>query len=112
MENVVNHVAVVQIGAEVNSGMGTMGHQPVVHQQELYYDRVWITKQNTPDFWNAPDISTGFLLEHYATTLSLPVGARLRNYWERWLNLGAHPSVVSKLRFGIPLDWAKLPPRV
>ena len=42
---------------------------------------------------------------------NLPVGARLQNYWQTWLNLGAGPKVVKILREGytLPLsDPAKL----
>ena len=33
---------------------------------------------------------------------NLPVGARLQNYWQTWLNLDASPKVVQILREGTP----------
>ena len=33
---------------------------------------------------------------------NLPVGARLQNYWTKWLDLGANPIVVQILKRGLP----------
>ena len=36
---------------------------------------------------------------------NLPVGARLQNFWEKWLDLGAGPKVVQILREGYTLPF-------
>ena len=36
---------------------------------------------------------------------NLPVGARLQNFWQTWLDLGAGPKVVQILREGYPLPF-------
>ena len=36
---------------------------------------------------------------------NLPVGTRLQNYWTKWLDLGASPTVVQILREGYPLPF-------
>ena len=36
---------------------------------------------------------------------TLPVGARLQNFWQVWLELGAGPKVVQILREGYPLPF-------
>ena len=36
---------------------------------------------------------------------NLPVGARLQNFWETWLDLGAGPKVVQILREGYTLPF-------
>ena len=35
----------------------------------------------------------------------LPVGARLQNYWQKWLDLGAGPKVVQILKEGYSLPF-------
>ena len=40
-----------------------------------------------------------------AAATNLPVGARLQNYWQTWLNLGAGPTVVQILREGYTLPF-------
>ena len=43
--------------------------------------------------------------------LTLPVGARLQNFWQTWLDLGAGPKVIQILREGYSLPfriWPKL----
>ena len=37
--------------------------------------------------------------------LSLPVGSRLQNFWQTWLDLGAGPKVVQTLREGYTLPF-------
>ena len=39
---------------------------------------------------------------------NLPVGARLQNFWETWLDLGAGPKVVQFLREGYTLPFRDL----
>ena len=42
---------------------------------------------------------------------NLPIGARLQNYWQTWLDLGAGPKVVQILKEGYTLPfpiWPKL----
>ena len=40
---------------------------------------------------------------------NLPVGTRLQNYWQTWLNLGAGPKGVQILREGYTLPfWIRL----
>lgn len=41
----------------------------------------------------------------YAQELLDPVGGRLADYSHRWEKLGARPYMVSKLRYGIHLNW-------
>ena len=36
---------------------------------------------------------------------NLPVGARLQNFWQTWLDLGAGPKVVQIQREGYPLPF-------
>ena len=36
---------------------------------------------------------------------NLPVGARLQNYWQTWLDLGAGPKVVQILKEGYTLPF-------
>ena len=36
---------------------------------------------------------------------NLPVGARLQNFWENWLDLGAGPKVVQILKEGYTLPF-------
>ena len=43
---------------------------------------------------NAPNVVT-----------NLPVGARLQNFWEKWLDLGAGPRVVQVLKEGYTLPF-------
>ena len=40
---------------------------------------------------------------------NLPVGARLQNFWERWLKLGAGPKVVQILKEGYTLPFRARP---
>ena len=40
---------------------------------------------------------------------NLPVGARLQNFWEKWLDLGAGPKVVQILREGYTLPFRTRP---
>ena len=48
-------------------------------------------------------------VKNVATTL--PVGARLQNFWQVWLELGAGPKVVQILREGYPLPF-RIRPRL
>ena len=47
---------------------------------------------------NAPNVVT-----------NLPVGARLQNFWKKWLDLGAGPKVVQILREGYTLPFRTWP---
>ena len=40
---------------------------------------------------------------------NLPVGTRLQNFWQTWLDLGAHPKVVQILREGYTLPFRTRP---
>ena len=40
---------------------------------------------------------------------NLPVGARLQNYWQAWLDLGSGPKVVNLLREGYTLPFRTRP---
>ena len=40
---------------------------------------------------------------------NLPVGARLQNFWQTWLDLGASPKVIQILREGYPLPFRTRP---
>ena len=46
-------------------------------------------------------------VKHVAS--SLPVGARLQNFWKNWLELGAGPKVVQILKEGYPLPFQTRP---
>ena len=41
--------------------------------------------------------------------LNLPVGARLQNFWQTWLDLGAGPKVVQILKEGYTLPFRNRP---
>ena len=108
-EMVEGHVILVVQGLElvVNSGVGTASHQLSVHPSGLHQ----ISNENLPAFWNT-NITIKRIQTIYRQTLSTPVGARLKMFANRWAQLGAHPMIVAKLRYGIALDWKQGPPPV
>ena len=54
---------------------------------------------SVPHVQNAPSVA-----------LSLAVGGRLQKFWQKWLDLGANPRVVSILKEGYTLPFKMRPP--